>query len=89
MGKSPTVLGYAYPVISIGWRSKKFNAAYVGPSINALEVFQAVLTITWYPAMTIYLKPHAEFYSAIDSGIRDAINEPTIFVGALTVGFEM
>ncbi len=77
------------PVVSLGWGSKKFNEAYVGPSVNALEVAQVVLTLTWRPTMKLYLKPHIEFYSVIDSLIRNAVHEPDVLVGAVTFGVEM
>jgi hypothetical protein len=73
---------------ALGWGSARFNEAYVGPAIDALNVATGGVVVEWSPLELLYLRARLETTAVLDAELREAVGEPVLFVAALAVGSE-
>ena len=74
--------------VYLGYGNADFNEAYIGPSIDALDVAGASLDVTWYPVKNIYLRPHVEYTSLLHDDLRQAVESPDLVNVGLAAGVE-
>lgn len=73
---------------ALGWGSKKFNEAYVGPATDAINAARGSVVVQWEPLDLLYLRARFETSAVLEAELREAVGEPVLFVAALAVGSE-
>ncbi|NMC69955.1 MAG: hypothetical protein GYA57_07820 [Myxococcales bacterium] len=73
---------------ALGWGSKTFNEAYIGPATDAINVARGGVVVQWEPLDLLYLRVRLETSALLEEILREAVGEPVLFVAALAVGSE-
>jgi len=72
----------------IGWGSFRFNDVYAGLGKDALNVAEGNISINFDLTDSIYLKPHIETSTLIDSDLRSAAANPVLTNAGISAGME-
>jgi hypothetical protein len=70
-----------------GWASSKFNDVYIGVDKPAFNFVGAEGSLTCYLGRRMYIRPHIEFSSITDRGLRGELAPANIVTFGLAFGF--
>lgn len=72
--------------LSVGFASAKYNAAFIGPRKNALDVLALDLSMTYALSERFYLRPHLGVTRLLDSELRQSVDDSTLFTAGIAAG---
>jgi hypothetical protein len=73
----------------MGWGSARFNAAYLGVDKRALQLFSIESGLTYYPAGSLYIRPHLGLSSLRDSDLKEQVDDPLLVQAGFALGVEL
>jgi hypothetical protein len=72
----------------LGWGSKTFNEAYVGPVKSSLQLAMWDLSATYTIRGGLYVRPHMSVSTVTDKVLREELDHPSMVQCGLALGFE-